>query len=147
MSDQFTITVGGRTFVCSEGRVTTELKKPDGASGIVAADDLTERGADWAGPARASIKSDDVMHGRVMQAQPQEDGSVALWLRGATMLDKSLLPPMVVQQIDGREIVYLAAREAGFAPRTSTSTASQRWCRSSRCGCSHRCGASACGGK
>ena len=56
------------------------------------------------------------MHGRVIQAQPQEDGSVTLSLCGATMLDESLLPPMVVQQIDGREIVYLAAREAGFAP-------------------------------
>jgi hypothetical protein len=55
------------------------------------------------------------MYGRVIQAQPQEDGSVALSLRGATMLDESLLAPMVVQQIDGREVVYLAARGAGFA--------------------------------
>jgi hypothetical protein len=115
MSDRFTITVGGRTFVCSEGRVTSELNEPDRASGIVAADDLVERGADWAGPACASIESVDQMYGRVIQAQPQEDGSVALSLRGATMLDESLLPPMVVQQIDGREVVYLAAREAGFA--------------------------------
>ena len=29
---------------------------------------------------------------------------------------ESLLPPMMVQQIDPREVVYLAAREAGFAP-------------------------------
>jgi hypothetical protein len=116
MSDQFTITVGGRTFVCSEGRVTTELNKPDRASGIVATNDLAERGADWAGPARASIEGDNVMHGRVIEAHPEEDGSVALSLCGATMLDESLLPPMVVQQIDRREIVYLAAREAGFAP-------------------------------
>jgi hypothetical protein len=55
------------------------------------------------------------MHGRVIEAQPQEDGSVALSLRGATMLDESLLPPMVVPQIDGREIVYLAAR-GGLRP-------------------------------
>jgi hypothetical protein len=55
------------------------------------------------------------MYGRVIEAQPHEDGSVALSLRGATMLAESLLPPMVVQQIDRREIVYLAAREAGFA--------------------------------
>jgi len=116
MSDRFTITVGERTFVCSEGRVTTELNKPDTASGTVAANDLAERGADWAGPAHASIEGDDVMHGRVIEAEPRENGSVALSLRGATMLDESLLPPMVVQQIDGREIVYLAAREAGFAP-------------------------------
>ncbi len=116
MSDRFTITVGGRTFVCSEGRVTTELNKPDRASGTVAADDLAERGADWAGSAHASIEGDDATHGRVIQAQSQEDGSVAVSRRGATMLDESLLPPMVVHQIDRREIVYLAAREAGIAP-------------------------------
>jgi hypothetical protein len=116
MSDRFTITVDGRTFVCSEGRVTTELNEPDRASGLVAGEDLAERGADWAGRARASIDGEDVMHGRVIQAQPFEDGRVALSLRDATVLDESLLPPMVVQQIDGREIVYLAAREGGFAP-------------------------------
>jgi hypothetical protein len=99
----------------SGGGVTTELNAPDRATGIVSADNLAERGADWAGPARASIEGNDVMHGRVIQAQPQEDGSVALSVCGATMLDESLLPPMVVQQTDRREIVYLAAREAGFA--------------------------------
>ena len=57
------------------------------------------------------------MHGRVIEAQPQKDGSLALSLGGATMLDESLLPPMVVQQIDRREIVYLAAREGGLRPR------------------------------
>jgi hypothetical protein len=75
MSDRFTITVGGRTFVCSQGRVTTELNEPDTASGIVAADDLGERGADRAGPARASIESGDLMYGRVgspyRASQPQ----------------------------------------------------------------------------
>lgn len=116
MSDRFTITVDARSFVCSDGRVTTERNKSDRASGVVVADDLAERGVDWAGPARASIERDDVMHGSVVQAQPEDDGSVALSLRSATMLDESLLPPMVVQQIDSREIVYLAARGAGFAP-------------------------------
>jgi hypothetical protein len=116
MSGRFTITVGERTFVCSDGRVTTELNKPDLASGTVAAVDLAERGADWAGPAQASIEVDDMMHGRVIHAQPQGGGSVVLSLRGATMLDESLPSPMVVQQIDSREIVYLAAREASFAP-------------------------------
>src|SRR5215217_7146294 len=99
MSDRLTITVGDRTFVCSDGRVTTEVNKPDRASGTVAADDLAARGADWAGPAKASIQGDELMHGRVMDAQAHEDGSVALSLRGATMLDESLLPPMVLQQI------------------------------------------------
>jgi hypothetical protein len=115
MSDRFTITVGEATFVCSGGHTTTTLNAPDSASGFVAADDLAGRGVDWAGPAHASIEGDDVMHGTVIEAQPQEDGSVALSLRGATMLDESLLPPMAVQQLDGREVVYLAAREAGFA--------------------------------
>jgi hypothetical protein len=113
---RFTITVGEATFECSGGRTTSTLNAPDTASGVVAAEDLAERGADWAGPAHASIESDDVMHGRVIEAEPQDDGTVALSLRGATMLSESLLPPMVVQQIDQREVVYLAAREAGFAP-------------------------------
>jgi hypothetical protein len=43
MSDRFTITVGDRTLVCSEGRVTSELNQPDRASGTVAAHDLAER--------------------------------------------------------------------------------------------------------
>jgi hypothetical protein len=118
MSDRYTITVGERTFVCSQGGFTTELNKPDKASGTVAADDLAEAGADWAGPAHASIDGDDVMYGRVMEAHPKEDGSVALSLRGATMMDESLLPPMVVQQIDAREVGYLATREAGFTPES-----------------------------
>jgi hypothetical protein len=146
MSDRFTITVGERTFVSSTGRVTTELNKPDSASGTVAAGDLATPGADWAGPAHASVE-DDVMHGRVIEAQPQEDGSVVLSLRGATMLDASLLPPMVVQQIDGREIVSWQPARPASPLRTSTSTASKRRWRSSRSGCLHRCWASPCGGR
>jgi hypothetical protein len=111
----FTITVGERTFMYSGGRVTTEINTPDNASGAIGANDLAEQGADWAGPAHASIDNEDVMHGRVIEAQPEE-GNVALSLRSATMLTESLLPPMVVQQIDGREVVYLVAREAGFEP-------------------------------
>jgi hypothetical protein len=116
MSDRFTITLGERTFVCTNGRTKSTLNGPDTASGIVAADDLAERGADWSGPAHATIEDHDMMHGVVVKAEPQEDGTVALSLRGATVLEESLLPPMVVQQIDGREVVYLAAREAGFDP-------------------------------
>jgi hypothetical protein len=116
MSDRFTITVGERTFVCSGGRTTSSISAPDTASGIVAADDLAERGTDWSGPAHATSEGHALMHGRVIEAQPQDDGSVTLSLRGATMLDESLLPPMVVQQLDHREVVYLAAREAGFDP-------------------------------
>lgn len=111
---RFTITVGEATFVCAGGRVTSERNKPDTASGSVAANDLAARAADWSGPAYVSIDGDDLMHGRVIEAQPQEDGSVALSLRGATMMDEGLLPPMVLQQIDGREVIYLAARDAGF---------------------------------
>ena len=58
MSDRFTIKVGELTFACSEGRVTTELNKPDKASGTVAADDLARRvltGPDQpASPSRAT---------------------------------------------------------------------------------------------
>jgi hypothetical protein len=113
---RFTITVGERTFICWGGRVTTEINKPDNASGTVAADDLAERGADWSGPAHATIDDGDVMHGRVIEAQLEDDGGMALSVQSAPMLSESLLPPMVVQQIDRREVVYLAAREAGFAP-------------------------------
>ena len=111
----FAITVGGRTFMCSGGRLTTAISEPENASGRVAAYDIAERGADWAGPAHVSIDSEDVMHGRIVEVQP-EDGEIALSVRSATMMSESLLPPMVVQQIDAREVVYLAAREAGFDP-------------------------------
>ena len=111
----FTITVGERTFMSSGGRLTTEINKPDNASGTVGADDLSECGTDWAGPAHVTIDNNDVMHGRIIEAKP-EGGDVALSVQSATMLSESLLPPMVVQQIDAREVVYLVAREAGFEP-------------------------------
>lgn len=111
----FAITVGEQTYMCSGGRLATEINEPDKASGRVGAHDLAERGTDWAGPAHVTIDSEDVMHGRIIEAQP-EDGDVALSVRSATMLSESLLPPMVVQQIDAREVVYLVAREAGFEP-------------------------------
>ena len=111
----FAITVGGRTFICSGGRLTTQINEPDNASGKVGAHDLAERGADWAGPVHVTIDNEDVMHGRIIEARP-EDGDVALSVRGATMLSESLLPPMLVQQIDAREVFYLAARKAGFEP-------------------------------
>jgi hypothetical protein len=75
MSDRFTITVGERTFACSEGRFTDELNQPDRASGKVSAEDLAERGADWAGLAHASIENYGVMHGRVAAAHPEDGGS------------------------------------------------------------------------
>lgn len=111
----FAITVGEQTYMCSGGRLATEINEPDKASGRVGAHDLAERGTDWAGPARVTIDNEDVMHGRIVKAQP-EDGDVALSVRSATMLSESLLSPMVVQQIDAREVVYLVAREAGFEP-------------------------------
>jgi hypothetical protein len=113
---RFTITVGERTFTCSDGRVTTEINDAVNASGTVDPNELAEHGVDWSGPAHTRIDGDDVMHGRVSEAQPEDDGAVALSVRSATMLSESLLPPMVVQQIDRREVVYLAAREAGFVP-------------------------------
>jgi hypothetical protein len=111
----FTITARERTFRCSGGRLTTENNKPGNASGTVGADDLSEHGADWAGPVHVMIDNEDVMHGRIVEAQPA-DGDVVLSVQSATMLSESLLPPMVVQQIDAREVVYLVAREAGFEP-------------------------------
>lgn len=113
---RFMITVGDVTFACTAGRLSTTLNKPDTASGIVAPGDLAGRAVDWSRPARTTIDEDDVMHGHVVEAQPQDGGSVSLSLKGATALSEPLLPPMVLQEIDKREVVYLAAREAGFAP-------------------------------
>jgi hypothetical protein len=112
---RFTITVGEETFVCSDGRFVSELNKPDTASGTVAANDLAAREVDWSGRARVAIENDEMTQGRIIEARPQEDGSVALSLSGGTMMNEGLLPPMVVQQLDRREVVYLAARDAGFA--------------------------------
>lgn len=111
----FAITVGERTFICSGGRLTTKTNQPDSASGTVGADDLSERGVDWAGSVRVTIDNHDVTHGRIVEAKP-EGANVALSVQNATMLSESLLPPMLVQQIDAREVVYLVAREAGFEP-------------------------------
>jgi hypothetical protein len=56
-----------------------------------------------------------VTSGQVVEALPQGDGSVALSLRSALMLSESLMPPMVSQNLTAQEIVYAAAREAGFS--------------------------------
>lgn len=110
----FSITVGETTFVCSDGHFVSELNKPDAASGTVAAADLERGGVDWLGLAHASIDGDILVHGRVVEARPTRDGTVTLCVRGSTMLRESQLPPMTVQMIDGREVVYMAARSAGF---------------------------------
>ncbi len=93
----------------------TEINQPDNASGVIGAEDLSGRGVDWAGPTQVMIDNRDGTHGRIIEAKP-ESGNVALSVQNATMLSESLLPPLLVQQTDAREVVYLVAREAGFEP-------------------------------
>jgi hypothetical protein len=70
----FAITVGEQTYMCSGGRLATEINEPDKASGRVGAHDLAERGTDWAGPARITIDNEDVMHGRIVMGTARGRG-------------------------------------------------------------------------
>jgi hypothetical protein len=114
-SAAFNITVGPASFECRHGRITTAINEADRASGTVAADDMARSPADWAAPAHVAVGSDVLTSGRVVEALPESDGSVALSLRSALALDESLMPPMVCQNLTQQEIVYAAARSAGFA--------------------------------
>ena len=51
----------------------------------------------------------------MVEALPESDGSVALSLRSGVELDEGLMPAMVCQNLTPGEIVYAAARSAGFA--------------------------------
>jgi hypothetical protein len=62
-----------------------------------------------------AVGSHVLMSGQVVKALPQSDGSVALSLRSALALSETLMPPMVTQNLTPQEIVYAAARSAGFA--------------------------------
>jgi len=113
--DPFIITVGATSFNVRYGRVTTTINEPDTASGTVSADDMARSPTDWRGPAQASVGSDVLSSGQVIEALPKGDGSVALLLRSGVELSESLMPPMVCQNLTPQEIVYAAARSAGFA--------------------------------
>jgi hypothetical protein len=112
----FTISIGSVSFVCRNGRFTTEINKPDRASGTIPAEDMARSPADWAASANVSIGADRVTAGRVAEAIPAGDGSVALSLRSGHMMDENLMPPMVCQNLPAQEIVYAVARAAGFEP-------------------------------
>lgn len=115
--DAFTISVGSVSFDCRDGQVTDEINKPDRAGGTVPAEDIACSPADWAAPARVSICGHHLAtSGGVVEAVPEKDGSVMLSLRSGLMLDENLMPPMVCQNLPAQEVVYAAARAAGFAP-------------------------------
>jgi hypothetical protein len=113
--DPLTITLGTASFDVRHGRVTTEVNKPDIASGTVPADDMKRSPADWATPAEVAIASDVLTSGQMVEALPESDGSVALSLRSGVELDEGLMPAMVCQNLTPGELVYAAARSAGFA--------------------------------
>lgn len=113
--DPFIITVGATSFNVWHGRVTTTINEPDTAGGTVSAGDMARLPTDWRGPAQASAGSDVLTSGQVIEALPKGDGSVALLLRSGEELSESLMPPMVCQNLTPQEIVYAAARSAGFA--------------------------------
>lgn len=110
----FTISIGPTSFECHDGRFTSAINEPDTASGTVAALDIERSRVDWVTPATAAIGSDLLTTGTIVDAIPGSDGSVAVSLRSALMLSEGLMPPMVCQNLRPSEIVYAAAREAGF---------------------------------
>lgn len=110
--DPFIITVGATSFNVRHGRVTTTINEPDTASGTVSADDMARSPTDWRGPAQASVGSDVLSSGQVIEALPKGDGSVALLLRSGVELSESLMPPMVCQNLTPQEIVPARTRRA-----------------------------------
>jgi hypothetical protein len=113
--DPFTIAVGPVSFERSNGRVTASIHGPDTAGGTISAENMAGSPADWAAPAEAAEGDHVLLSGQVVEALPASDGSVALMLRSGLMLDEALMPPMVTQNLTPQEIVYAAARSAGFA--------------------------------
>jgi hypothetical protein len=112
----FTIRVGPNAFECRDGQVTSSTWGPDTASGTIPAEDIAGSPADWSAPAEAVEGSYILLEGEVVEALPQTDGSVALSLRSGLVLDETLMPAMVTQNLTPQEIVYAAARSAGFSP-------------------------------
>lgn len=120
--DPLTITLGTASFDVRHGRVTTEVNKPDTASGTVPADDIKRSPAEWATPAEVAIASDVLTSGQVVEALPESDGSVALSLRSGVELDEGLMPAMVCQNLTpGRSCTRRHGRLASLSP-TSRST-------------------------
>ncbi len=114
--DPFRITIGSVSFEVSDGRFTTAINEPDTASGTVSAEDIERSPADWSAPAEVTIGGDLVTSGKVVEAEPADDGSVAVSLRSGLMLDESKMPAMLIQNLTPQELVHAAARSAGFAP-------------------------------
>ena len=110
----FTISFGSVSFECRDGQFGTAISEPDTASGTVAAEDIARTRVDWSTSATVAIGGDMLTEAGVVEAVPLEDGSVAVSLRNALVLSESVMPPMVSQNAARIEIVYAAARAAGF---------------------------------
>jgi hypothetical protein len=111
----FKLEIGSVSFSCREGKVVTEINAPDAATGVIQADDMMASSpVDWSSPARVLIGDDVVTSGQVIEAVADEDGNVRWDVRSALMLSENRMPPMVIQNLAPQEVVYAAAREAGF---------------------------------
>jgi hypothetical protein len=114
-SDDFTITVGSASFSVLDGRLTTTVNEPDTARGTIPGDEIAQRPVDWVTPAQVAVGESLLTTGQVVEAVPASDGSVNVSLQSALALSESVMPPMVCQNMSPQEIVYAAARAAGFA--------------------------------
>ena len=94
--------------------MVTAINSPDAANGVIPADDMASAPVDWSGPARVTIGDDVVASGQVIEAVPDDDGNVRWDVRSALMLSENRMPAMVIQNLAPQEVVYAAAREAGF---------------------------------
>ena len=110
----FTITIGSTAFVCSEGRITTAINAPDVATGLIGGDHTPVSPVDWAAPARVTIGDSLLTSGHVVEAVPTAEGGIHWEAQSALMLSENRMPPMVLQNLAPSEVVYAAAREAGF---------------------------------
>jgi hypothetical protein len=114
--EPFRIIVGPASFEVRDGLVTSSVNEPGiTASGTIPAEGMASSPADWAAPAEAAEGTHVLMDGQVVEALPESDGSVAVTVRSGLMLDETLMAPMAPQNVTPQDIVYAAARSAGFS--------------------------------
>lgn len=109
------IQVSGATFDCVDGKLTTAVNKPDAVDGIAMLRDLIGSPTDWSSGARVTIGEHLFTVGDVTTVDAAGDGLVSISVRSGQQLFENLVPPMTCQHLAVPEIVYAAARSAGFA--------------------------------
>ena len=101
-------------FTCGEGRITTAIDAPDVTSGLIGRQNISTPAVDWSTPARVTSGDSVLTTGHVVEVEPTLRGDLNWEVRSALMLSENRMPPMVAQNLSPSEIVYAAAREAGF---------------------------------